>query len=194
MRKCVVMCVAALAVLSFTLPSQASAQSVFGGAGLTVPTGDYKDFGQGDGAKTGWMVEGGFMYPLGESGLYGFVNGLYGSNSRETDGDKSNLLAGLAGLEYNFAEEGEAGPFIFGEIGYMRHAYRSDDHADENDYGIAFGGGAGWSVPLGGVNGYVLGRYLQGQTSDDPPGAFDINTSFIGIMAGVSIQIGGSEG
>ena len=43
MRKCVVLLVAALAVLSFTLPTPNSAQSVYIGAGGPFPTGDFKD-------------------------------------------------------------------------------------------------------------------------------------------------------
>lgn len=193
MRKCVVLCVAALAVLSFTLPSQASAQGVFIGVGPTFPTGDYADFGYGDdGAKTGWMAGGGVNFPLGENGLYGFVNGLYGSNSHEHEGDKTNLLGGFGGIEYVFAEPGEAGPFIFGEVGFLKHSYKSDEHSDHEDSssGLAFGGGAGYSFPLGSMNGWVLGQYVQGQTSDDETG--DGNTTFFGIMAGVSIPLGGS--
>ncbi|NNM07239.1 MAG: hypothetical protein HKO65_19255 [Gemmatimonadetes bacterium] len=98
MRKCVVLCVAALAVLSFTLPSQVSAQNVFLGAGLTMPTQDYKDFGDGDGANAGWMVEAGFGFPLGENGLYAFIDGLYGSNGHDHHNDKTNLLGGFAGI------------------------------------------------------------------------------------------------
>jgi hypothetical protein len=186
--------VAALAVLSFTLPTQVSAQGVFIGAGATIPTGDYSDFGDGDGAKTGWMVEGGFAFPLGESGLAGFVEGLYGSNSHEHEGDKTNLLGFFGGVEMVFAEEGEAGPFIFGEIGYLRHSYKSDEHSEwESDSsGIAYGGGAGYSIPLGeSLNGWVLGRYIIGHTGDDEY-EDDSKTTFIGIMAGVSIPLGGS--
>jgi hypothetical protein len=185
MRKCVVVFVAALAVLSFTLPSQASAQSVFLGAGATIPTGDYKDI---DEAKTGWMVEGGFGFPLGGGGLYGFVEGLYGSNKHEHEGDKTNLLGGFGGIEYVFAEEGEAGLFVFGEVGFLRHSYKSEEHSESesSDSGIAFGGGAGYSIPFGeSMNGWILGRYLMGKTGEDS------DTSFIGIMAGVSIPIGG---
>ena len=193
MRKCVVLCVAALAVLSFTLPSQISAQGVFLGVGGTIPTGDYKDFGFGeDGAKTGWMAEAGFSIPLGENGLYAFVDGLYGSNKHEHEGDKTNLLGGFGGIEMVFHEEGEAGPFIFGEVGFLSHAYKSDNHPEDEDTtsGLAFGGGAGYSIPLGGMNGWVLGRYIQGQLSDDETG--EGNTTFFGVMVGVSIPLGGN--
>jgi len=191
MRKCAVLGIALLAVLSLTLPAQASAQSVFLGAGATIPTGDYKDFGSGHGANTGWMVEGGAGFPVGENGLHLFANGLYGSNGHDHEGEKTNLLGGFGGVEYVFAEPGEAGLFVFGEVGFLQHKWVYEG-GDESSSGIAFGGGAGYSLPLGSVNGWVLGRYLQGQTGDDE---FDEgNTTFLGLMAGVSIPIGGNAG
>ena len=139
MRKCVVLCVAALAVLSFSLPSQVSAQGVFLGVGGTFPTGDYADFGDGDGASVGWMAEAGFSVPLGENGLHAFVDGLYGSNKHDHEGDKTNLLGGFGGIEMVFAEEGEAGPFIFGEVGFLKHSYKSDEHSEYEDSSSGLG-------------------------------------------------------
>jgi hypothetical protein len=189
MRKCLVLVVAALAVLSLALPSQASAQGVFLGGGVTIPTGDYGEY-----AKTGWMVEAGISFPIGENGLYVFADGLYGSNSHsDHEGDKTNLLGGFGGVEMSFANEDGAGPFIFAEVGFLRHGYRSEEHSEyeENDTGLAFGGGAGYGIPLGeSLQGWVLGRYIQGQYSEEE-GSEDWSTAFFGVMAGVSIPIGG---
>ena len=192
MRKCAVLGIALLAVFSFSVPSQASAQGVFIGAGASIPTGDFKDFGDGDGANTGWMAEAGFGFPLNESGLIAFVEGLYGSNGHDYEGDKTNLLAGFGGIEFNFAEEGMAGPFVFAQVGFLKHSYKSDDFSDYEDSssGLAFGGGVGYSIPLGSMSGWVLGRYIQGQLSDDETG--EGNTTLLGLMAGVSIPVGGN--
>jgi hypothetical protein len=191
MRKCAFFSLALLAVLSLALPGQASAQAVFLGAGATIPTGDYKDFGDEDGAKTGWMATGGVIFPIGENGLQGFVHGTYGSNSHEWEGNKTNLLGGFAGIEYVMAEPGEPGPFVFGEVGFLRHSYKSDDFPEYEDSssGLALGGGAGYSIPLGTFTGWVLGHYTHGFLSDDETGEGD--TTFFGVMAGVSVPIGG---
>ena len=74
----------------------------------------------------------------------------------------------------------------------MRHKYvPADDGAqpelygEESSTGFAFGGGIGYSLPLGSVDGYVLGRYLNGQFDGG-------STAFLGAMAGVSIPVGGN--
>jgi hypothetical protein len=189
MRKCVVLLVAALAILSFSLATEASAQSVFLGAGATIPSGDYGDY-----ADVGWIAEAGISFPVGEQGIFLFADGLYGSNSHsDHEGDKTNLLGGFAGIEKAFMNEDGAGPFIFAEVGFLRHSYRSDEHSEweEDDTGLAFGGGAGYGLPLGeNLNGWILGRYIRGQYSGDE-GYEDWNTAFFGVMAGVSIQVGG---
>lgn len=190
MRKCVVLCIATLAILSFTLPNQASAQGVFLGAGATFPSGDYGDY-----ADTGWITEAGVSFPLGEQGFFIFADGLYGSNNHsDYEGDKTNLLGGFAGVERAFMNEDGAGPFIFAEIGFLRHSFKSDDYPEdeEDDTGLAFGGGAGYGIPLGeSLSGWILGRYIRGQYSGDE-GYEDWNTAVFGIMAGVSIALGGS--
>ena len=193
MRKCVVVGLAILTALCFTLPTQANAQAVFLGAGATFPTGDFADFGDGDGAGTGWMLEAGISFPLTDNGVFVFGEGMFGSNSHDYEGDKTNLLGGFAGIEYSMAEEGEAGAFFFGELGFLQHKYVSDDFSEfeSSTTGFAFGAGAGYGIPLGdNMNGWVLGRVMQAQTEDEEYG--DGNTTFAGISAGISIGLGGN--
>ena len=76
---------------AFTLAaSEASGQAwAFLGASATIPVGDYADFGDGDGASTGFLAQGGIMMPVGEGRLSVGGGGFYGSNSHDTDGDKT---------------------------------------------------------------------------------------------------------
>ena len=190
MRKCVVVGVAALAVLSFALPNQASAQGVFVGVGGTSPSGDYGEY-----AKTGWMVDAGFNIPVGEGPLLLFVDGMYGSNGHsDHDGDKTNLLGGFGGVELFFADDSGKGPFVFGQVGFLKHSYKSEEHEEDSTSGLAFGGGAGYAFPIGGLNGFILGRYIQGQTGDDSSEYDDGNTAFLGVSVGASFQVGGNGG
>jgi hypothetical protein len=174
-----------LIALTVTLPPQASAQGVFLGAGLTLPTGDYGEY-----ADAGWIFEGGVSFPIVQNRVFLFADGLFGSNSHgDVEGDKTNLLGGLGGVELSFADEDGRGFFVFGELGFLRHDYKSDEYPqfEGADTGLAFGAGGGYGIPLGGrLMGWVLGRYLQAQFDED-----DGNTSFLGVMAGVSIPIGG---
>lgn len=183
MRKCVVIGVAALAAVSFCLPSQISAQGLFLGAGATFPTGDY------DYADTGWMFDAGVTFPINDNGLHVFADAMFGTNKHsDFEGDQTDLLGGFGGVEMVFAEPGEAGPFIFGQIGFLKHEYKSDDFPEYegSENGLAFGGGAGYTLPIGGFNGWVIGRYLQGQFDGE-----DGNTAFFGVSAGLSIPLGG---
>ena len=178
-------------------PTHASAQSVFVGIGGTYPIGDYGDY-----ADVGWLAEAGFSLPLGEGPWSGYFSGFYGGNGHSydegspelygSDDDKTSLLGGLVGAEYSLSGPGEPGPFFFGEVGLMRHKYVPGDdgpdpelYGEESSTGFAFGGGAGYSIPLGSLHGYALVRYLNGQFDEG-------STAFIGAQAGVSIPVGGN--
>ena len=199
MRKSIYVGMALFAGSFLVLPNHISAQSVFLGAGGTFPMGDYGDY-----ADVGWLAEAGFSVPLGDGPWSALVTGFYGGNGHSyddpipelygSDDDKTSLLGGLVGAEYSLSESGEPGPFVFGEVGLMRHKYvaAADDGPVPEPYGgessttgFAFGGGGGYSLPLGSVNGYVLGRYLNGQFDGG-------STAFLGAMAGVSIPVGGN--
>jgi len=182
-RKCAVVCSVLLLAGTLILPGRASAQSVFLGAGATVPTGDFGDY-----AKTGFLGIGGVTFPIGPEGLALLGEGYFGQNSHELEGDKTNVYGAMGGLVYDVSPEGEAGPYLFGQIGLMVHKYSSDEdpELDDSETGLGFGAGAGYGFPLGGVNAWVEGRYMQGQ--------FDYgDTGFFGIMAGISIPLGGGD-
>jgi len=186
MRKCALFSVALLAVLSFTLPTQVSAQSAFLGGGITFPTGDYSDFGDNDGANTGYMAIGGLTFPIGEGNFSLLGEGFFGMNDHEYEGDKTNLYGATGGVLFDSAEEGEAGVYAFGQAGLMVHDYKSDDFSEfeESETGFAFGGGIGYGFPLGSLSAWVEGRYMQGLFDDG-------NTTLAGIMAGLSFPLGG---
>jgi hypothetical protein len=185
MRKCALWAAALFAVPGFTIPGHASAQSVFLGGGGTFPTGDYSDFGDGDGAKTGFMAFGGIDFPVNENGLSVFGEGYFGVNNHDYEGDKTNLYGAMAGGLFDFNADGP-GPYVFGQVGLMVHSYKSDNFPEDEDSetGLGFGVGAGYGFPLGSMSGFVEGRYLQGNFDDG-------NTTFFAVFAGVSIPLGG---
>ncbi len=187
MRKCAVFSVALLAVLSFMLPTQVSAQGAFLGAGVTFPTGDYSDFGDGDGANTGWLTIGGVSFPLSDGPMSIFAEGHFGSNGHEMEGDKTNVYGAMGGLLFDAAEEDEAGFYAFGQAGFLVHDYKSDTFEEGSETGFGFGGGAGYGFPLGSINGWFEGRYMHAMFDDG-------DTSFFGFMAGISFPLGGGDG
>jgi hypothetical protein len=176
---------------SFSLwcPNPISAQGVFLGAGRSFPTGDYGEY-----ADAGWIAEAGVTFPLNqEKGIFLVGEGLYGSNNHsDFEGDKTKLLGAFGGIEVSFANESGAGPFVFAELGILRHDYTSDEYPefDEANTGLAVGGGGGYGLPLTRrLSVYVLGRYLWGHLENEETG--EGNTTLFGLMAGVSVSLGG---
>ena len=172
-----------LAFVGVMAPAPTAAQITVGiGGAATIPTGDYGDY-----ANTGWMGSVGITAPVGSSGLGVAVDGFYGSNNHsDIDGDKTNLLGVTGSLGYAIATGGSMMPYVFGSLGFMKHSYKSDTYPDLEDSvsGLAFGGGAGVSFPLGSINGNVQGTYLMGSGDID-------GTQFFAIGAGIGIPIGG---
>ena len=177
--------VVALGTFFFTLPSQASAQSAWIGGGILLPTADYGEY-----AKVGPMGVAGVALPIGGQKWSLFGEGYWGTNNHDDhEGDKTTLYGGHGGVTLDLAEEDEAGLYFFGQFGFMIHDFASDDYPEEDgsETGIAFGGGAGYGFPLGSLNGWLEGRYMQGQFDEE-------NTALFGIMAGVSFPLGGNGG
>jgi hypothetical protein len=119
---------------------------------------------------------------------------MYGSNGHDHHDDKTNLLGGFGGVELFFADEDGKGPFVFGQVGFLRHSYKSEEYAEDSTTGLAFGGGVGYAIPIGGLNGFILGRYIQGQTGDDEAEYDDGNTALLGLSVGASFPVGGNGG
>jgi hypothetical protein len=181
MRKCALLCALVLFASTFILPGRAAAQSVFVGAGVTVPTGDYSEY-----AKAGFLGIGGLTFPMGPQGLALLGEGYFGQNSHEFEGDKTNLYGAMGGLIYDFAAEGEAGVYLFGQAGLMVHKYSVDNSSESgsSETGLAFGAGAGYGIPLGKGSAWLEGRYMQGQFDGG-------STGFFGVVAGISFRVGG---
>jgi len=189
MRKCVFFGVTILGALTLLVPSQGSAQvGVFLGAGGTFPAGDYGEY-----AVVGWMMEGGVSYPLNDQGLSLFGEGLFGSNGDGgdlgIDGNKTDLLGALGGVEFNLSPEADAGLFVFAEVGMLKCdvSFELDPQNNYSESALAFGGGAGYNFPVLGLNGWILGRYLQGQFDSG-----DGRIAFFGVSAGLSFPLGSS--
>ena len=183
MKKCVFSFLALLAAASLGIPTEASAQGIYFGAGATFPTGDYGNY-----AKTGYVGVAGVSFSVGPAGLSVFGEGFYGQNSHsDVDGDKTYPYGGMAGLLYDLAPENEGGIYFFGQLGAMVHKYGSDEFEETSETGFGFGGGAGYGFPLGGgTEIFVEGRYMQGN--------FDYeNTTFFGLVGGVALTLGGGS-
>ncbi len=156
-----------------------SAQFVWLGGGATFPVSDYGDY-----ADTGFLITGGGGYPIGDSGLSITAEGFYGQNNHpDFDGDKTSPYGVMGGLEYDFGADADSGVYMFGGLGILWHKFSSDQFEESTDSGLGFGAGAGYGFPLGGINGWVEGRVTHASIDDS-------NTSFVGVMAGISIPLG----
>ena len=166
-----------LAVMALVVAARpASAQSIrWGlGAGLLMPMGDYGDFD-----KMGYTAAFGGTYNL-PSGLGIRADISYGTTS-EKDGvgaHSTKLLGGMASLVYGFGGATGPKPYVTGGLGL--HNVK----VDELDYSatkVAFGFGAGVSLPLGtgGNRLFAESRYTSVSTEGS-------STTFLPIIVGIS--------
>lgn len=170
-----------VALFAWTAPLDVSAQGIFVGGGVTVPTSDFGDF-----ANTGWMGFAGVLTPVGDQGFSVGAEGFFGSNGHEIEGDKTNLYGGMALASLSFGgETAPATPFVFGGLGFMTHSYKSEStpQFEDSATGMTLGGGGGVTFPLGGAQGILAGTYIQGFGDID-------ETSLFGISAGVQFLFG----
>ena len=166
-------------IVLMTTSNPLSAQTVWIGGGATFPTSDY-----GNLANTGYQFEAGVGTPVGDQGVYLGVGGSYGQNNHELiDGDKTNLYGFMGLVEYDFAgRDAERTFYVLGMAGVLWHKFSSDTSPEATESGLGYAGAAGYSFPLGSVNGWVEGRFTQASIADE-------NTQFFGIHFGVGIPL-----
>lgn len=181
MRKCVLPLLALVLGLMLSMPGSARAQGIYWGAGLTIPTGDYGDY-----AKTGYMGVAGVSFDLGPAGLSVFGEGFYGQNSHDYGDDKTNPYGAMAGLLYDLAPEQVGGPYVFGQAGVMVHKYSSSEFGDDSQSGLGMGLGGGYGIPVGDTEIFFEGRWMYGSFDEG-------STSFLGVVAGVALSLGGGD-
>lgn len=157
--------------------SPARAQYVFFGGGLSKPVGDFNDY-----AKTGWMATAGVGYDIGTKGLWVEAEGYFGSNKHsDVDGDKTNLIGGIAALGYSFMPGKSVSPYVTGGLGIVAHQFKSDAFPGLNEtesklgYTGAFGVGFNNTKK---VHVFVEGRLLGSESS-----------KALLFLAGLSIQL-----
>ena len=188
MRRISVGCSVTLLLVALAGPQMVSGQSVFLGAAATIPTQDFADFGDGDGAKTGFMGFGGVLFPVGTGAVSVGAEGFFGSNSHETEGNKTNLYGALALVALTLGDEFTSiRPAFFGGLGYMTASFKSESFPglEGSESGLAGGAGLAVGFPLGGIGGSIAGSYNFGLGDLD-------EITFIGISALVQIPVGGS--
>ena len=97
----------------------------------------------------------------------------------------------MGGLGYSLSPGEDAGLYFFGQAGLMVHKYSADEDEGSSDKGLAFGGGAGYGFPIGGMNGFVEGKYMHGMFSEEYEGVSeDYTTGFFAVIVGVSFPLG----
>ena len=140
------------------------------GGGRTFPVGDYGDY-----ANDGGLLFGGVGHSIGDSGLNIGAEVFYGRNEHSAQRnalDNTNLYGVMGGLRYDFARpDADSFPYVFGQLGILRHKYNSYFDPRWTDSGLGLGGGAGYSFPFPRVEVRVMHASIDGAT-----------TSFFGIM------------
>jgi hypothetical protein len=172
-------CAFALAFLALFAPAQVEAQWIWFGGGGSFAVSDYADY-----ANTGVLFTAGVAVPMGQEGLSLFGEIFAGQNGHsDYEGDKTNPYGFMGGVQLDLGQEGQGGAYFFGEAGWMFHKYSSDVFDGDNESALGYGAGAGYWFPLGSVNGWAEVRAMNANIDGS-------KTSFVGVLAGVSIPVG----
>ncbi|MEQ1692420.1 MAG: hypothetical protein ABMA00_14100 [Gemmatimonas sp.] len=153
-------------------------------AGASLPMGDYGKY-----ANTGYLATVGLLFKVGEKGLSVGGQGLFGANSHsDYDGDKTTLMGALGSVVYRLGDATKPGVSLIGNVGMLQHKYSSDQFPNEegSSSGVAYGGGAAFTVPRGRMSVYLAIRYLMASIENE-------TTAFVPIQAGVTIPLGGNK-
>lgn len=155
----------------------ASAQSIrWGvGAGLLMPMGDYADFD-----KMGFTGGLGGTYWL-PAGVGIRADLSYGTTSEKSGltAHTTKILGGMASVVYQFGSAGPK-PYVMGGLGYSNIKV-SAGGTDVSESKVAFGFGAGVSLPMGtgGSRLFAETRYTSVSTTGS-------STTFLPIVVGIS--------
>lgn len=166
--------VIAVAVVSVASVATVGAQNVrFGvGGGLTSPLSDYKNID-----KTGWhgLVRADIGIPMSPVDVR--IDGLYSQTSHKDVGGSpvdgnTKVIGGLVNLVYKIPVPAPmVKPYIVagGGISNFKQTFPSSPGTSEvSETKFTWGAGAGLSVGVGPVHGFVEGRYMSVQLSGTP--------------------------
>ena len=121
-----------------------------------------------------------FSFDVGTEGLSAGVEGFYGENKHETEGDKTNPYGAMGFLLYRAGNPESVGPYFYGGAGILVHKFSSDTTEGGSDTNFGYEFGAGLDFPFSeNVGAWVEGRYM---------GSSD--TTLFGIMAGLGFGVG----
>ena len=82
-------------------------------------------------------------FPISDGAISFLGDGFFGSNSHEHQDDETTLYGAMGGILFDAAGEGEAGPYAFGQAGFLAHDYEGTHYPEEegSETGLGFGGG-----------------------------------------------------
>lgn len=178
----------ALAVLLAASPAAAQSPVSFGlGGGITLPTGDTKEFSD----KSGYHVQGmlGFGLPMLPVGLrldlaYHAFNGEIGVGAATRELDQRLFVGNLNGI-VKVPGMVVAAPYLIGGIGLYNNAIKLDGDKfvdGESDFGLNIGGGIKFN--LAGFGTFIEARYHY-IMSEDKNNSDSFNATYIPITFGI---------
>jgi hypothetical protein len=183
MNRCTGFVIVLIACVGTAAPASAQDLQVVFGGGPSIPIGDF-----GDVAKTGWIVGGGVLLPVGQAGAWAGGEVMYGRNGisiGDLDLDESWTLTGgnaLLGMTFNPGEN--VSPFVVGSVGLLRLGATGGD--SESESGLSLGAGGGVTFPLSPTaSAWGLVRFMNARIEGE-------NLQFIPFSVGVTLRLGGN--
>ncbi len=173
---------ASVAAVLFALsaPLTAQAQSFYISAGAAFPNGDF-----GEVVDTGWVLAGGVIVDVGESGLWAGIDGSYGRHSTAIDDFNAKPYGLMGVLGYSFPTAGNVDPYIFGGGGLqgVSVSFPGFDSESDSAFGYQLGGGLVFGNANNSMRPYVEARF-QGSSADE------VDLTFFGVLVGLTFSAG----
>lgn len=183
------MLLASAGVLALTLAAPLQAQSVYLSAGLSSPSGDDMED-----VNTGWMIAGGALFSVGESGLWAGLDGSFGQNNIDeavaTDESiKPWSIMGVLGFSPETA--GNVDPFFWAGAGIMGASVSDSDIEIDSGFGWQAGAGVAFGAAESNVRPYVEVRYHSASLdSTDGIDTAEVDLRLFGFLVGATIDVG----
>ena len=173
-----------VAALALAAPVQGQTVHLLGGPSFPV-----SDFG--DGADVGFHLAGGVAFEVADDlDVYG--EGFWGQNGASEFDGTYRPYGAMAGLRYEFdLDDQPVDPYVFGGVGVMVQSLDVEGFDTDSESAFGYQTGVGIEFDLMDLEAFTEVRLLGASFDSESPGVDNSSLAFIGLVFGLSFELGG---